>query len=367
MSYPIRPNILRMQPYPPGKPIEEVQRELGLTDVVKLASNENPVGASRMAIEAMKAAAEEVHLYPDARGYSLKQKLAEIHDLSPDHIMLGCGSDEIIGVLGNLFLEPGTELLMPDPSFMRYDAAANLNAAKLVKVPLDSNFNFDVQAILSAVTGSTRLIFLANPNNPTGTLLRKDQFESLLSKLPGNVVVVLDEAYHEYVDRPEYPDSLSYIRAGAPVVSLRTFSKAYGLAGIRVGYGFADPEIVKSFNAARSPFDINSLALAGAEAALSDFDHLARTLQVNREGMTQIVEAAHEMGLKTVPSQANFVCIKVGDSKEVTEKLLHLGVIVRPGVQLGMPEHIRVSIGTKAQNDRFISALKQSLPKGVPA
>lgn len=365
MSYSIRPNILRMQPYPPGKPIEEVQRELGLTDVVKLASNENPLGGSPLAIEAMKQAAESVHYYPDARGYSLKCKLAEKHGLNVENVMLGCGSDEIIGVLGNLFLEPGTELLMPEPSFMRYDAAASIGGAKLVKVPLDADFNFDVEALVQACTDMTRLLFLANPNNPTGTLLTKSQLDQVLQSVPKNTVVVLDEAYWEYVSHPDYPDSLAKLKAGAPIICLRTFSKAYGLAGIRVGYGFADPEIVKSFNAARPPFDINSLALAGAEAALSDSSHLAQTLQLNQDGMSQITVAVEKLGLRTVASQANFVCIEVGDSAGISDQLLRQGVIIRPGIQLGMPKHIRVSIGTEQQNDRFLSALKKIVSSEV--
>ena len=349
-----------MKPYPPGKPIEEVQRELGLTSVVKLASNENPLGPSPLAIEAIKAAANSVNIYPDASAWKLKQQLATKFGVSLDQVMIGAGSDEIIGVLGSIFLEEGSELLMGDPSFMRYDSAAHLNNAKLVKVPLNSEWRYDLTAIRASVSGDTRLVFIANPNNPTGTTVTKTELESFLDSLPSHVTVVLDEAYYEFAAfDPEIPDGIELVKAGRPVISLRTFSKAYGLAGLRVGYGFADASIVKAFDAARPPFDVNSLAQAGASAALEDQAHLRRGVEQNARVKSELVEKMRSLGFETIPSHANFVCVNVRQpSMPVFEALMRKGVIVRPGEALGMPNFLRVSVGTELETKKFIDAFE---------
>ncbi|MBL8066408.1 MAG: histidinol-phosphate transaminase [Chthonomonadaceae bacterium] len=358
----IRPNVQRMTPYPPGKPIEEVQRELGLSDVLKLASNENPLGPSPMAVEAMRQALEKSSYYPDARGFDLKQKLSSFLSVPLDNIMLGCGSDEIIGVLGSMFLEPGLNAVTSDPCFMRYEAAASLTGSELRKAPMTQDYDYDVDGMLSLIDDKSRLVFLASPNNPTGTILKSSQLREMVDKLPEHVVLVLDEAYVEFAEfldrgKGEFESGLS-LAGRDNVVCLRTFSKAYGLAGCRVGYGIASQVLVRAYNAARPPFDINTLAQVAAFAALSDAGHLARTLACNRAGLDQVISGAAKLGLPTVRSWANFVCIEVGDSAKVARDLLLQGVIVRPGDQLGMPKHIRVSIGTEQQNARFLASLE---------
>ncbi|MBS1704313.1 MAG: histidinol-phosphate transaminase [Armatimonadetes bacterium] len=351
-----------MQPYSPGKPIDEVKRELGLTDVVKLASNENPLGPSPKAVEAVKRAAEEMHLYPDAGAYQLKERLSQHLDLPPEQIMVGNGSDELIHMLGSIFLSgPEDNIVVGDPSFVRYDAAAQLSDSQLIKVPVTSNLKLDLSAMAKAATEHTKLVWIANPNNPTGTLVSKLEVDELLTKLPAQTVVVLDEAYFEFAsDQAKYPNSLDYVRAGKPVIGLRTFSKAYGLAGIRIGYGFASIEIVDAINRAREPFNANLLAQAAAIAALDDQEFLNRTVQLNAEGRAQLNEAFRAVGSKPVESFANFVLADLGiPAKPVFEALLREGVIVRSGHVLGLPNYLRVSIGTKIENERFGIALSR--------
>lgn len=358
MNYPIRPNVRRMAPYVPGKPIEEVKRELGLTEVVKLASNENPFGPGPKAIAAVTEAAARMHLYPDASGHDLKVKLAAIHGLTPAHVMLGNGSDELIHLLGLIFLSEGDNMVVGNPTFVRYDAAAHLSDIDLRKIPLGSDWRHDLPAMARAVDERTRLIFVANPHNPTGTTVSAQEFEAFRANLPETAVLVLDEAYIEYAEG-DIPNSVDYVRQGARVVALRTFSKAYGLAGIRVGYGLADPEVVDAIDRAREPFDVNLLAQAAALAALDDTDHLAHSVRLNRAGLERIEAVARELGLSTVPSHANFVCIDLGrPAKPVFEALLARGIIIRPGEPLGMPTHIRVSVGTPEEIEAFVGAFR---------
>lgn len=355
----IRPNVLQMQPYSPGKPVEEVKRELGLADVVKLASNENPWGPSPKAVEAVRRAAERMHLYPDASAYELKRAIAAKFGVKPEEVLLGNGSDELIHLLGLVFLSgPADKVVVGYPSFVRYDAAAHLSDSQLVRVPLDSEWRHDLPAMAAAVDADTRLVFVANPNNPTGTVVRKEAFEAFMDSLPAGLPVVLDEAYWEFArDEPQMPCSLDYLRAGKPVIGLRTFSKAYGLAGIRVGYGFAPAEVVDAVDRAREPFNVNSLAQAAALAALDDDEHLERTTRGNREGLDRIAEAVRALGCKPVESFANFICIDVGrPAQGVFESLLHKGVIVRSG---GWGNSIRVSVGTRQEVDRFLQAFQE--------
>lgn len=357
-----------MQPYSPGKPIDEVKRELGLTEVVKLASNENPLGPSPKAIAAIQAAASQMHIYPDASAFAVTQAISKAFGIASEHIMLGNGSDELIHMLGQILLSQGDEMIVGDPSFVRYDAAAFLSGTKLIKVPVDADLRLDLEAMLAAVTDRTKIIWIANPNNPTGTIARRAQFEHLLDRLPSSIVVVLDEAYYDFaVDEPDYPCSLDYIKAGrVNVVGLRTFSKAYGLAGIRLGFGFAPAAIVDAFHRAREPFNCNSLAQVAAVAALGDTEHLERTIAVNREGRERLESALRELGARPVESFANFVVADMGqEAHPIFEALLTKGVIVRSGKGLGLPNHLRISVGTPDEMTTLISALRAILASPV--
>ncbi len=364
MRYRVRSNVLRMQPYSPGKPIDEVKRELGLTEVIKLASNENPLGPSPKAVEAVRQAAEQMNIYPDAAAFTVKQKLATTFGLPAEKILLGNGSDELIHLLGLVFLgDSGDEMMVGVPSFVRYDAAAQIADAKLVRVPLDAQWRNDLTAMAKAATDRTKLIFLANPNNPTGTIVRKPDFDAFLRDLPDGVVVVLDEAYLDYaVEAKDTPNSLDYVKEGKPVIGLRTFSKAYGLAGIRVGFGFADAAVVDGVDRAREPFDVNSLAQVAAMAALDDAEHMERTLALNAAGLKRVAEAMDRLGLSVLESHANFICVDVKRPAEpVFNELLKRGVIVRSGVPLGMPTFLRVTIGNEVEVDKFLAAAEEVL------
>ncbi|MBX3113014.1 MAG: histidinol-phosphate transaminase [Fimbriimonadaceae bacterium] len=361
MASGLRPNVLKMTPYTPGKPIDEVKRELGLTEVVKLASNENPLGPSPKAVEAVRAAAAQMHLYPDASGYELKVAVAEKFGVTTDQVMIGNGSDELIHLLGLIYLEPGDNVVIGAPSFVRYDAAAHLSDVELRAIPLDQEWKHDLAAMAEACDEKTKLIFLANPHNPTGTVLTHSEISKFLNQIPANAVLVLDEAYYEYSEGlADRLDSVSLLKSGRKVVVLRTFSKAFGLAGIRVGYGLASAEIVDATNRAREPFNVNSLAQAAAIAALNDSQHLANSFQVNTQGLNRVAEFMSARGYGVVPSRANFICVDVASSgktgQELFDLLLREGVIIRSGGPLGMPSHIRVSIGTPAEMDEFFAA-----------
>lgn len=361
MPYRVRPNVRKMRAYSPGRPIDEVKREFGLTDVIKLASNENPLGPSPKAVEAVKLAANKMNIYPDAASSELKAALGERFGMDPAGIVIGNGSDEILNLLGLMFLGgPDDTVVMGQPSFLRYAATPVLPGSTAVRVPVDGHWRHDLTAMAGAVTPSTKLVFLDNPNNPTGTLVKKPELDHFLDAVPADVLVVLDEAYYEFAcDEPGYPDSLQYVRDGRPVVVTRTFSKSYGLAGVRVGYAFAPPEIVDAFDRVREPFNVNALAQVAAIAALGDDDHLANTIAMNSEGLGRIRKRMSELGFETVESFANFVCIDVRrPPEEVTDALLRQGVIVRPGDVLGMPNHIRVTIGTPDEVARFLEAFE---------
>lgn len=361
MAYSIRSNVLRMQPYTPGKPIDEVKRELGLTHVVKLASNENPLGPSPKAVEAIRASAESVHLYPDASGYELKQAIANFVGVDPSGIALGNGSDELIRLLAHTLVAPGDEILIGNPSFVRYDAAAHISDAALIAVPLTSEWRHDLPAMAAAVTPKTKLVYLANPHNPCGTTVNRDEVDAFLATLPPHVVVVLDEAYYEYAkDQPNQPVATSLISAGKPVVSLRTFSKAYGLAGIRIGYAIGSPTLIEAMGRTREPFHVNSLAQAAAIAALEDRDFIHRSVALNNSERDRLRDWMASRGFTTVESSANFVCVEIGPmATQVFENLLKEGVIVRNGGPLGMPKHIRVSIGNREEMDYFYTAFEK--------
>ncbi len=354
-------HIATLRPYVPGKPIEEVQRELGLADVIKLASNENPLGPSPRALDALLRAAAGVALYPEGAAPSLRRAVALAQNMPEDTLVFGNGSDEVLHLLSLSFLSPGDEIVQGDPSFSMYEIyAAQCNAAA-VKVPL-TNFAHDLDAMADAITPKTRIVFIANPNNPTGTLVTQPQVERFLSRVPGRVIVVLDQAYDEYVSDPDKPDLRPLVREGRNVMILHTFSKAYGLAGLRIGYGITRPEIAEVLNRVRSPFNVNLPAQAAAAAALADTAHVAETVKLNSAGLRYFYSEFERLGLAYVPSEGNFVLVDVGrDSRDVFEKLQQKGVIVRAAYGMGLPQHIRVSTGTLAQNERFIAALKDVL------
>ena len=362
----IRPGVARLRPYVPGKPIEEVKRELGLpTDfsLFKLASNENVLGPSPRALEAMQRVGPEIWLYPDDTTFDLKNELARFWNLSPEHFAIGNGSDEIIHFLGLAFLDAtrGDGVIFAHPSFVQYKAAAMLADCAFQAIPLTSDMRHDLAAMKAAVNERTKLIFIANPNNPTGTVVTRTEFEHLLDGLPSHVVVVLDQAYLEYVDDANSPRGLDYI-ADHNVVVLQTFSKAYALAGLRVGYGIARPEIIKYLQQVRGPFNVNSLAQAAAIASLNDAEQVERARQVNGEGRKYLCEELESMGLNFCATQANFVFLDARKpSKEVFTELLRRGVIVRTGDPWGLESWLRVTIGTREMNERFISSLRDVL------
>jgi histidinol-phosphate aminotransferase len=356
-----RANIQRLRPYVPGKPIEEVEREYGVSDVLKLASNENPLGPSPLAVEAIRQAATEVGLYPDAGCYGLVRELAAHWGIEPEELILGNGSDEIIHYLGIAFLRPGDEVLTAHPSFVRYESAAILNEAEYIAVPL-RDFRYDLPAMAERLSPRTRLVFISNPNNPTGTIVTRAEFERFLDRVPPQTVVVMDEAYYEYVDSADYPQCWEYVREGRNLVLLRTFSKIYALAGLRVGYGMARPEIIQALHQVREPFNVNLVAQAAARASLKDPGQVARSRETNRAGKALLTAELEGMGLGVVPTEANFLFVDLKrDCRAVFEALLRRAVIVRTGDIFGLPNHVRVTIGTPEQNERFLRELHSVL------
>ena len=354
-------HVRRLRPYSPGRPIEEVQRELGITDIIKLASNENPLGPSPAAIRAMQEAAPGIGLYPEDSCHELRRALASHLEVAPEMLIFGNGSDEIIHCLGLAFLMPGDEVIQAQPSFSRYEAAATLNQAGTVTVPL-RNHTHDLDAIADTFTRATRLVFVCNPNNPTGTMITRADVERLLDRLPSRAIAVFDEAYCEYVENPDYPDSLDYVRQGANVVVLRTFSKVYALAGLRVGYGIARPEIIRYLNQVRDPFNVNTLAQVAATASLGDPGQVTRSRELNHRAKALLAEAFESMGLSYIPSVANFIMVDTGrPAREVCPALERRGVIVRSGEPFGMPTYIRVTTGTLPECERFVRALQEVL------
>ena len=353
--------LLDLVPYEPGKPVDDVARELGLEpgSIIKLASNENPLGPSPKAMEAMRRAIETCHFYPDGGGFHLRNAIAEKFGLTRDNVVLGNGSNEIIELLFHAFTRPGIhEVITARHAFAVYTLMAQLFGVRAVVVD-DVDFTPDLPAMLRAVTPQTRLIFLASPNNPTGTRVTNEALETFLRDLQPHVIAVLDEAYYEFLDNP--PDTISHVLRGGRVVLMRTFSKIQGLAGLRIGYGLATAEIAGLLQRARQPFNANSIAQAGAIAGLADLDHQQKTKAVTDEGRRVIEDAFARMGLRYVPSSANFVLVRVGDGGEVFQRLLKKGVIVRSMVSYHLPEYIRVSVGTPEQNARFLAELPAAL------
>ncbi len=356
------PEHIRSIPlYVPGKPIEEVERERGIRHSIKLASNENPLGPSPRALAALERTLAGVHRYPDSAGYELIRKLAARHRLDPSQIVLGNGSDEIISMLARVFLQPGDEVVMPRPAFQMYEIETRASAAVPVEVPLKC-FRTDLEAMAHRVTARTRMVFVNTPHNPTGSLVTRPELEAFMARLPTGVLLALDEAYIEFVRDPAGPSSLDYVRAGRPVVGLRTFSKAYGLAGLRIGYGFMSSDVAEALNRVRPPFNVNLPAQAAAAAALDDEAFLKETLRVVHEGVDYLQAALAGLGLTSQPTQANFLMVRVpGEGRQFFEGLLDRGVIVRPLASYGFPDCIRVSVGRPEENQRFVEALKEVL------
>ncbi len=360
----IRKNIEKVEPYVAGKPIEETKRQLGLKEVIKLASNENPLGASPKAVEAIKKALKQINRYPDSNSFALKRKLARSLNVEPSNLILGNGSDELIDIVIKTFVEETENIITADVTFLEYKIIAGVLGRQVIEVPL-RYFKYDLDSIRRKINRATKLIFIANPNNPTGTYLSRGELEDFLKDIPGHVIVVLDEAYDTFIDVDDFPYSIKYAK-NSNVIVMKTFSKAYGLAGLRIGYAVARPELVSFMERVRQPFNINLLAQQAACAALDDKNFLRKTRAVVLEGKRFLYEQLRDMGFAYVPSVANFVLINVGrDGVEIFKDMLKFGVIVRDMKQYGLKDYIRVTIGTQKENKRFVRVLKKVLCAGV--
>jgi len=360
-----RAAIDNITPYSPGKPIEEVARELGLdpNSIIKLASNENPLGPSPLAIEAIREHAADVRLYPDNDSYELRNALAAHLGVTAEQLIIGRGSDEIMHFIAVAYLCEGDEVVMGDPPFSMYEISTLLMGANPVKVPLRADYAHDLQAMAQAITPRTKLVYIANPHNPTGAMNTTDELDAFLAQVPEHVLVILDEAYYEYALRADYPDSLTYARAGRNVLVMRTFSKIYALAGLRIGYGICmRPEVMQALNQVREPFNVANLAQWAAIASLRDPQQIPRSREVNEAGKAYLYAAFERLGLPYVPTQSNFILVDtLQPCKDVFRLLLSKGVIVRTGDPFGYPTKIRVTIGTPEENTRFIEALESVL------
>ena len=356
----VNPVVLTQPVYEPGKPIEDVARELGLdpAGIIKLASNENPFGPSPRALAAAQQALTRGELYPDGGCFALRQKLAEIKGLGADQFIVGNGSNEIIELLGHALLRPGDEVVMAAPAFVVYKLVTLVFGAKAIEVPL-VNYRHDLGHIAAAITPRTRLVYVCSPNNPTGTANAEADMLAFARALPDHVVAVFDEAYAEYVEPA--PDLRPLIREGRKVVCLRTFSKIYGLASLRVGYGYAGADIIALLNRVRQPFNVNAIGQAAALAALDDREFTEKCIRENRAGLQQLEAGFRALGREFVPSVANFIMVKVGDGARVFDALQRRGVIVRPMKSYGMPEWLRITVGSRAQNERLLAELKTAL------
>jgi len=356
------PQLRDLPVYEPGKPIEETARELGAhaDEIIKLASNENPLGPSPKALAAMRATLAAANLYPDGGGFYLREALAAKLGVERNQLILGAGSNEIIEFLGHAFLDRGDEIVTSEHAFVVYKLVAAVFGARTIEVP-SPDFRHDLDAIVAAINPKTRLIFIANPNNPTGTLATQEQLDRFIERVPPNIVIVFDEAYYEYLDDP--PDTLRFIRAGRTVVTLRTFSKIQGLANLRVGYGIAHSELIRVLHKTRQPFNVSGLSQAAARAGLSDDEHLRETKRITDEGRDYLQKEFTALGLRFVPSVANFVLVNVGDGAKIFRALLQRRIIVRALKGYNLAAWVRISVGTMEQNRRCIAALKEILAK----
>ena len=356
----IQPHIREIKPYSPGKPVQELERELGIDSSIKLASNESPLGPSPAVVEAIQREAGELNRYPEDSCFYLRQVLAQQLGVSPESLVLAAGADGILELLGKVFLGREHSAVFHWPSFAMYPIVTQANAARAIRGDLTPGFATDVQAVLDAVEPDTRLVFIANPNNPTGASVGAADFERLVLELPDHVILVADEAYFEYVRRKDFPDTLALLRQREGLVILRTLSKIYGLAGLRVGYGIASPDLNAYLERARHPFIVNSLAQAAAIAALGDPGHVEQIRSLTHQGLDQLEQGVAALGMRAVPSAANFLLIEVGeDAMKVYSALLRRGVITRPLESFGLTRHLRVTAGLPEENQRFLDALRE--------
>ncbi len=355
----IPPEIEALVPYKPGKPIEELERELGITGAIKLASNENPLGPSPKAMAAMQAALGRLHRYPDGAGYELRTALAEKFGVRFEQTCIGNGSDEIIEFLARAYVRPGQEALAAAPSFLMYSKLVQVAGGRLREVPL-KDFRIDLEAMRQAITPATRLVFINNPDNPAGTALKKAELAGFLDQVPPGVLVVLDEAYIDFATDPEVADGVEFLGHDTPVLVMRTFSKSAGLAGLRIGYALGPEEVIAAFDRVRQPFNTSILAQVGGRAALEDLEFLERTRELVKEGLAVFYRCFEELGLFYVPSQANFVLVKLGPrAKEAADLLLRRGVIVRYMGSYDLPEFLRISVGLPQENQRLVEELRR--------
>lgn len=352
--------ISNLIPYQPGKPIEELERELGITSAIKLASNENPLGPSPLAIKAAQNVLMKAHFYPDGGCYELKQTLSKFLNVNPDQLTIGNGSENVLEIIAKAYLNEKSSAVVSQYAFITIPLLVKSYGAKLISVPAQ-NFSHDIPNMIKAIQEDTRIVFVVNPNNPTGTYTNKNDLITLLDSVPAHVLVVVDEAYSEYIDKPDYPNTLELLKKYSNLIITRTFSKVYGLAALRLGFAISSPQIADILNRARLPFNVNSIAAIAAQAALADKDHLSKSIKLNKDGMQQMELALKKMNLEYIPSLGNFITIDVKtNASELYQKLLRQGVIVRPLGAYDMPTFIRVTIGTKEQNERFIEALKKA-------
>jgi histidinol-phosphate aminotransferase len=354
--------VRNFAPYVPGKPASELARELGLEEagIVKLASNENPLGVSPNALAAMQAALPDIARYPDANGFELKRAICMKFGVDMGQIVLGNGSNDVLDLIARTFLTPGASAVYSRHAFAVYPLSVLSMGARGIETPA-AGFGHDLDAMAAAVTADTRVVFIANPNNPTGTFVPGPSIVAMLGRVPRSVIVVLDEAYTEYLDEGVRYDSVAWLRDHPNLVITRTFSKAYGLAGMRVGFALAHPDVADLMNRVRQPFNVNSVAQAGAIASLDDDLYVEQSRRVNREGMAQIVAGLAGLGLEHIPSYGNFLCVRVGSGQAVFQRLLQRGVIVRPIGAYGMPEWLRISVGLPAENERLLAALAEAV------
>ncbi|WP_391573201.1 histidinol-phosphate transaminase [Cohnella sp.] len=351
-----KPNIVHLPVYQPGKPVEDVKRELGLTEVIKLASNENPFGCSPKAKEAISRELENMSIYPDGAAVELTNALAKHHGVNPDQVIFGAGSDEIILMICRAFLQPGDETVMADQTFPQYKHNVTIENAKSIEVPLKEGTH-DLYSMLEKVNEKTKIVWICNPNNPTGTINTADEVEWFLSKVPSHVLVVLDEAYCEYLDDPSFPDGIKLLQKYPNVVVLRTFSKIYGLASLRIGYGIGQPGVIRSINQVREPFNTSRMGQAAALAALQDVEFIAFCREENKKGLAYFRQAFEDLGLKAFPAYGNFIMVDVQrPGQEVFEALLRKGVIIRAGHKQ-YPTSVRITVGNAEQNAKVVAAL----------
>lgn len=357
-----RQALERLKPYTAGKPIWEVQQEYGLDHVIKLASNENSLGPSPKALQAIQKQLPDLHRYPDERASGLTQALAEHLGLAANQFIVTNGGDELIMLISRAYLEPGDEIVVPEPTFSEYEFGAFLMSGTVIRVPLREQFAFSVDDILAAITERTKIVYLCTPNNPTGTYISELEMKNLLDRLPARVLVVIDTAYRHYATASDYSDGIDYIKMGYPVITLNTFSKIYGLAGIRVGYGSASEGIIQTLLQVKEPFNVNVLAQAAASAALGDEEHVQSSCSMNEQGREQIYEGLTRLSIPYSESMSNFILAELGEHAEILYyKLLENGVIVRYAKGWGLPRHIRISVGTSEENQRFLEVLEEIL------